>query len=195
MLTRERGFVVWLWVCLGIWFFLVAAGDHWRALISHWGIAVAMAVGSYFGASTPLGGGAVGFPVLVLLFGEPTAVGRDFSFAIQSAGMVSASIYLWVTRSRVAWRLLGWAIGTGSLVVPLATVWLVPSLPALAVKLTFAVIWAGFGIAHAIRLQAIGDLDGFGSHNRRRDRSLGLAVGVVGGLISAVTGVGINMLL
>ena len=145
--VRSRLFVLWLLGFAGAWLWLMVSGGHWAALRDHWGIAVAMALGSYFGASTPMGGGAVGFPVLVLLFGEPAAVGRDFSLAIQSAGMASASLYIFATRSRVAWSILGWSVAAGAVVVPLATVLLVPALPPLVVKLLFAVIWAGFGIS------------------------------------------------
>ncbi len=188
-------FVSWLAAFTVGWFCLVTLGGHWAAVRSHWAIAVAMALGSYFGASTPMGGGAVGFPVLVLLLGESAAVGRDFSFAIQAIGMLSASIYLWVTRRPVAWRILAWALGSGAAVVPVAMVWLVPLLSPLVTKLVFAVVWAAFGVVHFFRWQEIEDLDGPGIHTPRRDMELGLALGLAGGLVSAITGVGINMLL
>ncbi len=190
-----RLFGLWLLAFTAVWLWLMATGDHWGVFADHWGIAVAMALGSYFGASTPLGGGAVGFPVLVLLFGEPAAVGRDFSFVIQSAGMVSASLYIFATRKPVAWPLLGWSLASGAAVVPVATVVLVPALPPLAVKLLFAVTWAGFGIVHAARWREIEELEGAGAHTPARDRWLGLLIGVAGGVVTAVTGVGINMLL
>ncbi len=180
---------------MAVWLWLVSAGDHWRTIVEHWCIAVAMALGSYFGASTPMGGGAVGFPVLVLLFGEPPAVGRDFSFAIQSAGMTSASLYIFATRRPVAWPLLGWSLAAGAAVVPLATIWLLPALPELAVKLLFAVVWAGFGVAHFAHRREIEGLKSAGAHTPARDRALGLAIGVAGGLVTAITGVGVNMLL
>ena len=41
-----------------------------------------------------MGGGTVGFPILVLLLGLPAALGREFSFATQSVGMVSASVLI-----------------------------------------------------------------------------------------------------
>ncbi|MEM7588430.1 MAG: sulfite exporter TauE/SafE family protein, partial [Acidobacteriota bacterium] len=177
------------------WLTLVTTGGHWGALAGHWPIAVAMALGSYFGASTPMGGGAVGFPVLVLLLDEPAAVGRDFSFAIQAVGMTTAALYLWASERPVAWRLLGWALATGAVVVPLASLWLLPHLPPLAVKLLFAVVWAGFGLVHLVRWREIEDLEGTGAHTPSRDRALGIALGVAGGLVTAITGVGINMLL
>jgi uncharacterized membrane protein YfcA len=37
-------------------------------VIKHWPTAAAMAAGSYIAGSTPMGGGKVGFPVLVVLF-------------------------------------------------------------------------------------------------------------------------------
>ncbi len=193
----RRGWVFgsWLTAFTALWLGLVTVGGHWAEVFSHWAIAVAMAMGSYFGASTPMGGGAVGFPVLVLLLGEPAAVGRDFSFAIQAIGMVSASIYIWVTGRQVAWRILAWALASGAIVVPVAIVGLIPLLPPLVVKLMFAVVWAGFGLVHFFRWREIEDLEGAGAHTAERDLRLGLTVGLAGGLVSAVTGVGINMLL
>lgn len=190
-----RLFGLWLLAFMAAWLVLVTAGRHWGALLEHWGIAVAMALGSYFGASTPMGGGAVGFPVLVLLFGEPAAVGRDFSFAIQSAGMTSASLYILAKRRLVAWPILGGALATGVVVVPLATQMLLPVLPPLAVKLLFAVVWAGFGIVHFLRRREIEALEGPGAHAPSRDLAWGLVIGLVGGLVTAVTGVGINLVL
>ena len=77
------------------------AGDLLLVIGERWGIAVAMAAGSYVAGSTPMGGGTVGFPVLVLLFEHSGAIGRDFAFAIQSIGMVSASIYILTRPSAV----------------------------------------------------------------------------------------------
>ena len=77
---------------------------------SHWPIAVAMAIGSYFAGSTPLGGGTVRFPILVLLLGLPVALGRDFGFATQSVGMVSASVLILARGQAPAWPVLRGAV-------------------------------------------------------------------------------------
>ena len=55
------------------------AGGHVSELYTHWPIALAMSLGSYFAGSTPMGGGTVGFPVLVMLQGEPSGMGRDLA--------------------------------------------------------------------------------------------------------------------
>jgi len=53
-----------------------------------------MALGSFVAGSTFLGGGAVAFPALTkILLLDPVAA-KTFSFAIQSVGMTSASIYI-----------------------------------------------------------------------------------------------------
>mgnify|MGYP007033678294 CR=1 FL=1 len=65
-----RPFLIWLGLFYGAWLALVTIGSYWHTVAEHWPIATAMAAGSYFAGSTPMGGGSVGFPVLVLLLGE-----------------------------------------------------------------------------------------------------------------------------
>ena len=67
-IIRLWPFFLWLGVFYLAWLALVASGGHWAAMLEHWGIAVAMAGGSFVAGSTPMGGGTVGFPILVLLF-------------------------------------------------------------------------------------------------------------------------------
>jgi hypothetical protein len=81
----QTGIWIWfVWLCcfFSAWSVLIIAGNHWQTLREHWGIAVAMAAGSYVAGSTPMGGGTVGFPILVLLFHQSPELGRDFSFAV-----------------------------------------------------------------------------------------------------------------
>ena len=56
-MKRLWPFLLWLAVFYGVWLFLVVTGGHWDELREHWGIAVAMALGSYVAGSTPMGGG------------------------------------------------------------------------------------------------------------------------------------------
>jgi len=192
---RRRGFGLWIATFYGLWVLLVTLGGHWREVVGHWGIALAMALGSFVGSSTPMGGGTVGFPVLVLLLDEPVALGRQFSFAIQALGMGSASLYLVLSRRPVAWRLLGWALAAALFTVPPALLLLVPRLPALGVKLLFAVLWASFGMLHLGRLRELEARTGGGDHAPRVEGAAGLTVGILGGLAAAATGSGINLVL
>ena len=197
---EERGpsiapFLVWLVLFYTAWLTLVVIGDYWTTLLEHWGIAAAMAAGSYFAGATPMGGGTVGFPVLVLLFGESGSLGRDFSFAIQSIGMVSASCLILCRRQPLEGEILLSAI-LGSLIgTPLGILFVAPLVSELFIKVLFAVVWASFGILHFLRVEELATLAGVPSRRRQLDRPLGFAVGLLGGAtMASITGVGIDML-
>ena len=122
------------------WLGIVIYGDHWQNLEEHYGIAIAMAFGSYFAGSTPMGGGTVGFPILVLLFSEPATLGRDFSFAVQSIGMTSASILILCRRQPLEWVMLRWSL-LGTLIgTPLRALFIAPFVPEPTIKIFFAII-------------------------------------------------------
>lgn len=143
-----------------------------------------------------MGGGTVGFPILVLLFKEPATLGRDFSFAVQSIGMTSASIYILCRRQPLEWPMLRWAM-LGSIVgTPIGILFVAPHVPELAVKGIFAVVWASFGILHLYRLKELARHEGLAPGAHRFDRIAGLLVGISAGVtVAAITGVGIDMVL
>lgn len=187
---------IWLGLFYTAWLAIVIAGDHWHTIKEHYGIAVAMIFGSYCAGSTPMGGGTVGFPILVLLFGEPATLGRDFSFAIQSIGMTSASILIACRRQPVEWPMLWWAI-LGSLVgTPLGILFIAPHVPSLYIKILFAVVWCSFGVLHLYRLREITRHEGLAPGAHRFDRRAGLLIGLLAGAgVAAITGVGIDMVI
>jgi uncharacterized membrane protein YfcA len=179
-----------------LWAFLVFVRGYWPLAVAHWPIAVAMAAGSYFAGSTPMGGGTVGFPVLVLLFHGPASLGRDFSFAVQAAGMTSAGIFIVSQRRAVVWPMLRWAF-VGSLIgTPLGLIFLAPVVPGLIVKILFAVIWASFAVMTLVKLREVAELDVMTPLPLDFHRRCGLLIGVLGGAFAAaLTGVGIDMIM
>ena len=194
--TRVRYFMLWLGLFYTTWLTLLIAGNHIAVFQEHWAIGVAMALGSYFAGSTPMGGGTVGFPVLVLAFGEPAAMGRDFSLAIQSIGMTSASILIFCTRQPLEWRMLRWALVGATIGTPLGLAFVAPNVSGLYAKLTFATLWASFGMLHFAKVGEISRMSGLTSMSERFDAISGLLVGVLAGaLVVSTTGVGIDMLI
>ncbi|MBA2114401.1 sulfite exporter TauE/SafE family protein [Bremerella alba] len=188
-------FLAWLTVFYFIWLTIVTLGNYWPTVISHWPIALTMSVGSYVAGSTPMGGGTVAFPVLVLLFDLPGSLGRNFGLAIQSIGMTSAAIYILSTHRPVDWRLLrpsfvGALVGT-----PLGAALIAPIVPDLWVKLIFGVIWASFGILHLVKLRELTSNQGVADQASPHEFSLGIFIGLVGGVASSITGVGIDMMI
>lgn len=187
---------VWLLCFYGTWLAIVVSGNHWQTLRDHPGIAVAMAFGSYVAGSTPMGGGTVGFPILVLWFDLPATLGRDFSFAVQSIGMTSAGIFILCRRQHLEWVMLRWAM-VGSLIgTPLGIVFIAPHIPGVLIKVVFAVVWASFGVLHLYRIHQICANIGETPVAHAFDRTVGFWVGLLAGAtVAAVTGVGIDMAL
>lgn len=195
MLRRLMPFWWWLFWFYCAWATIILVGGLWHQVVAHWPIAAAMAAGSYVAGSTPMGGGTVGFPILVLLFDQPASLGRNFSYCVQSIGMSSATVFLLANRSVIAWRFLGLCLLGSMVSLPLTAVFLVPLVPDVAIKLLFACIWAGFGVMTLYKLR-----DFVRAHHvpRCRDRlgiCLGLASGLIGGVATGLTGVGIDMIL
>lgn len=188
-------FLAWLCVFYVTWLSVVSGFGFWDEVFSHWPISLAMMAGSYFAGSTPMGGGTVGFPVLVLLFDQPASLGRNFGLAIQSIGMVSASIYILSARTPIDLRLLRPALAGTLIGTPFGAAFIAPYAPDLAVKLIFAVVWAGFGVIHFLKLRAILKPDGTRDPHGKLDTPIGLAIGLSGGIVASLTGVGIDMMI
>jgi uncharacterized membrane protein YfcA len=186
---------IWLGLFYGTWVTLVAGGRLWLQMAVHWPIALAMAVGSYVAGSTPMGGGTVGFPILVLLFKYPATLGRDFSLCIQSIGMVSASIFILSSQRKIAWPMLRWSMAASTVAFPLSTLFLVPHISDLSIKLLFAVIWCSFGIMTLVKIREMCELTGMRQVDLNYERVAGILVGIIGGVVASITGVGIDMII
>lgn len=185
---------LWLVAFYAVWAILNFGLGWWELTKAHWPISLTMLVGGYVAGSTPMGGGTVGFPILVLFFDQPASLGRDFSFAVQSIGMVSASIFILCRRQPLAWALLKGAVLGSAVGTSLGLLVVAPFLPELVIKVAFAVIWASFGVLHLFRWKEICSQVGMVDFNERWDFRLGLWTGLLAGLcLVSVTGVGIDM--
>jgi len=193
--VQLRPWFIWLGGFYLIWLTIVVAGSHLQTLWEHWQIALAMLLGSYVAGSTPMGGGTVGFPILVLLFDQPANLGRDFSFAIQSVGMTSASLFILVRRLPVAWTVLFGATAASLIGTPIGLYAIAPLVPDLYIKLAFAVLWASFGVLHLFKAHEFCGYTGKHPGTRKRDFTLGFVAGLLASLtVCAVSGVGIDMM-
>ncbi len=186
------------------WFLFVAAfyfvylvlifGLHYLTVaLHHWPIAVAMALGSVVAGSTPMGGGTVGFPVLVLFLHQSASIGRNFGMAAQSLGMTSAMIFIMCRRTPIQTRMLTWGLAGAVVGVLTGTLLVSPVLHGDTVKLLFSSVWMSFGVLTLARNREFCSLDRVPALSRTADIVTALAVGVLGGMMTSLIGVGIEM--
>lgn len=188
-------FLIWLALFYVCWLLLVTLGGYWPTVAAHWPIALTMTFGSYVAGSTPMGGGTVAFPVLTLLLDLPGSLGRNFGLAVQSIGMTSASIYIFSMRRELDWKILKPAL-LGSLVgTPLGAAFIAPTVPDIWIKLIFAVVWCSFGILHLVKLKELIQHQGENTRWSHYSNIAGISVGILGGIVSSIAGVGIDMIL
>ncbi len=189
-------FLAWLAIFYTGWLLLVVLGGHLGTVLAHWPIGIAMIGGSFVAGSTPMGGGAVGFPTLVLVMDLPATLGRDFSFAVQSIGMTSATIFILCRRQELEWPMLRAALAGALVGTPLGVIFIAPHMPDLAIKLVFATLLCSFGLLHLRRIDEITGYHGMTPHDLAFDNRAGFIVGLCGSMtVASITGVGVDMML
>ena len=185
------------------WAIYVATTGQFGRAIDHWASALTMVFGSFLAGASPEGGGAVAFPVFTKLLDVPATVARSFGLSIQAVGMSAAAIAIVIARRPVDVRAL--VVGTVGAVIGFVTAlfalgrpdelfW--PSrIPTAWVKGTFSLVLASMAILMMYLLR-------HGHHEGRRITNwngrmvllLGGA-GLVGGMVSALTGTGTNVVI
>ncbi|MEZ5978697.1 MAG: sulfite exporter TauE/SafE family protein [Planctomycetota bacterium] len=177
-----------------VWAFGMAAGDRWHLFATEWFMSVTMMFGSFVAGATSEGGGAVAFPVMTLLFHIEPHVARDFSLMIQTVGMGSATIAILALRIRVERHAVLWASVGGTLGVVLGLEYVAPRVEADFAKTTFLSVWLAFAFAlywinryhdREVKLEIEGFLP--------RHALLLACTGVLGGVISSITGSGLDI--
>ncbi len=178
---------------LVIWVVLVAGFGHWEGVKTHWQMAIVMIMGSLVAGSTPMGGGTVAFPILVLVFGQPAANARNFGLIIQALGMTSAMIFILGRKVPLPFRVLAGSTAGAAVGFLFGQYVLGPHVPQPLVKLLFSCLWMSFGL---LTLAKNGEICGL--KGRVPDRAsvglVGLVAGLIGGTIASMIGVGVEMM-
>jgi uncharacterized membrane protein YfcA len=185
-------------VALVVWAFWLTGmvtGSRWALFEDNWFMSVTMVVGSFIAGATSEGGGAVAFPVMTLLFEIPPPVARDFSLMIQAVGMTAAATTIFwmavpVERNALVWSTLGGALG-----IALGLTYVAPHMQPAFAKMTFLAVWLAFTFAlywinRYHDREVLEEIEGWGA----RHAVLLFGTGVVGGVISGLTGSGLDIL-
>lgn len=127
---------------------LLLAGERGPAAMGeHWPVVVTMVFGSLVGGGTSEGGGAIAFPVLTKLLGIGADDARLFCFAIQSIGMVCASISILASKVPVERRVLALGGPIAMAAGAFSVVFIAPHVSLPMVRVVFTLVLAGLGLA------------------------------------------------
>jgi len=155
-------------------------------------MSLTMLFGSFIAGASSEGGGAVAFPVMTLIFKISPMIARDFSLLIQSFGMSCASYSIWKQKIVVEFNVIKYSLLGGFIGQAIGFIFLDGKLNPVWVKVSFTSIWLSFALVlflvnkRKIQKEAI-DL----TVNNKIHLFL---ITIVGGLISAITGSGIDIL-
>lgn len=179
---------------LSVWGWYVSTLPDLSILTRRWAASLTMVLGSFIAGSSPEGSAAISYPVFTLLLNIPPPVARNFSFAIQSIGMTSASLLILGLRVRVDWNYIRYVTLGGVFGLVLGTYYVVPLISPVAAKLFFVSLWLSFGITlwrenRKATRRVVDAIEPFGPPDQVRL----VLFGLVGGIISSIFGTGINI--
>ena len=177
-----------------VWLVYMDYTDQWYLYRDNWFMSVTMVFGSFIAGASSEGGGAVAFPVMTLIYDITPPVARNFSLAIQSVGMTTASYIILRNRYQVEWKyLIPVSIG-GIIGIILGTVFLIPLIAPAFVKMLFVTFWLSFGIVlfYVNQIYKRKVIDRLPLLSARDNMGLGF-IGLLGGGLSALLGSGIDI--
>ncbi|MEM7285054.1 MAG: sulfite exporter TauE/SafE family protein [Actinomycetota bacterium] len=185
------------------WLAYVTWSGQWDRVVGHWRTGLTMIFGSFVAGSTPQGGGAVAFPVFTKVLEIPAAVARTFSVSIQATGMVMASLSILLAGRRIDKRALGLGVLGGSIGFMIGlfvlsdpgTIWWESRISAPYVKVSFTIAIAA--MAYIVYLCFVTGASGSEAVDdwTRTSASTLVLFAVVGGIASALTGSGVDVML
>jgi uncharacterized protein len=188
-----RFWKAWVVVFLVGWLSVVTGFGYWVAVREHWPMSIVMVLGSLVAGSTPMGGGTVAFPILVLLFQQPASNARNFGLMIQAVGMTSAMLFIIARKVPLPVRVLTGSTGGAAIGFAIGTFLIAPHVQSSLVKLLFSCLWMSFGLLTIARNGEICGLKGKGPGDTPGAELIGLAAGLIGGTMASMIGVGVEM--
>ncbi len=195
-LSRRALYPCALVTVLAAWLVAMTAAGKWGIFDQLWPASLTMAFGSFVAGSTPVGGGAVAFPVFTKALAIEPAEARTFSLMIQSVGMTMASIFIFGHRIRIYGRVLAIAVPFGMAGHALGT--FAPALPYPYPRLLFTMVALVFGVSlfssHWLLRWHPSPIDAPFRPRRAESTHIALAAALGGG-IATTTGSGVDVLI
>lgn len=197
MIRSLRFYAPFAFIVCVVWI-AVMIGDPslFNTVVQHWPAALTMVAGSFIGGASAEGGGAVAFPVFTLILNIPPDAARNFSFAIQSVGMVSASLLIAGRGIRIEPRAVVAPSIAGIAGLVLGTHFVVPAIEPVTTKLFFVSLWMAFGVGlwRANRNSSRSVLPALPPQLSTGDIVILLFAGFCGGIVTSIFGNGVDLL-
>lgn len=181
-------------IMLLLWVIYMQSTSSWYLFAENWFMTVTMIFGSFIAGASSEGGGAIAYPAMTLLFKIEPDVARNFSFAIQSIGMVMASLWILISKIKIDKNYLLIAGFGGFFGIIFGSYFIAPYMKPEFAKMMFVSFWLSFGIA----LWVVNFLN----HRKSIDKLPGLnsfqitelvMVGFIGGIFSSILGNGLDI--
>ncbi len=194
-LRSKRTIVIAIALCTWtVWLSFLGVQEAFSNLINHWQIALTMFFGSIIAGGTSIGGGAVAFPVFTKLLYISPHDAKIFSLAIQSVGMMAASLTIYLSKIPVEWRIIRWGSLGGIFGILFGLKYLAPLLPPDIIKMSFTIMLTSFSMTLFV----------LNKKNKHKKKSLYiwgkseklacLLAGMMGGIMSGLVGNGIDII-
>lgn len=192
-LSRIHLFVFLLLVVYSTWLGYFLLNDQWHLFESNWPMSLTMVLGSFVAGSSAIGGGGVAYPVFTkVLYIQPEDA-RTFSLMIQTVGMGMASVFIWVKRIKVLWNVVWIASAGGLLGLLMGTFGLIMPTPYQKLTLTYVMSMFGVLLVYLTWGNPLKVMESINCHNLRKALLL-FGTGILGGILSANVGSGIDIL-
>lgn len=178
-----------------LWLGYMSYTNQWYLFKDYWFMTVTMIFGSFIAGATAEGGGAVAFPVMTLIFKIAPPIARNFSLAIQSCGMTSATYFILTRKIPIEKTYLILCSIGGVFGLFLGGYWIAPYLAPAYTKMFFVSLWLSFAAV----------LFYLNSHKNREVREqlptlstkgnfFLVFIGLLGGIVTSIAGSGIDIL-
>lgn len=138
--TLSLIFIVWF-----IWLVYLVP-EPLPLLEQNWPVSLTMIFGSFIAGATSEGGGAIAFPVFTKVLQVSPLDAKVFSLAIQSIGMMAATLTIVVMRVAVEWRIVFWASLGGIFGIVLGASFISPLLSPGLLKMLFTAMIVSFSL-------------------------------------------------
>lgn len=190
--TSHDNYFLFTIVVLVLWFSYMSYTKSWHLFEECWEMTLTMVFGSIVAGGSSEGGGAIAFPVMTLLLDTKPALARNFGLAIQSIGMLAASIYIVSRKITVDWTAIKYG-SLGSFVgFVFGAFFLVPFMEPTLTKLLFVTIWLTFGVyLFRVRKRETLELSDY----KKLDLLRLILFGILGGLVTSIFGNGIDIVI